>query len=598
MFDLIIGGGMICDGTGRPAFEADIGISGDRIAFLGKIHQADFPDGSETAGTGASGCRIIDARGKIVTPGFIDPHTHADLSVLTHPQMEPYLKQGVTTVVTGNCGYSMAPQGKETFYWSALDLDFAEKTGADLYETQVLIHDRLAAKAALRECCGVDLDWYTFGEFLRKCERLPLGCNQACLIGYSAVRTAAMGRDCLREATEEEMRVMESMVREAMEEGAFGISTGRDPIYLPGPYATEEEMRRMLSVVAAYGGIFSSHTYNCDQEGKPDRIGGYREMMAQARGTGIRTNISHVHVMNMAQNGEEAVRTAKATLSYFRELEASGADLSYDVIPSASCADFTQKSFGYFILPLVCEAGSRKKLAEAFRMPEYRRQVHRMIEEEGKMPTLNVDSDTCWLGEMIILAHKNEEYKGKYLLDCAEQMNLPPLDAMMDLFAEDPDMIADMVAPDFSEAVDLLCMQDNAMPCSDGSSYPKETNLTGWGEIPVYPNSMNVGYIPRYLTRYGRNHLERAVRQATGYVAERFGIAGRGLIREGCYADLVVLDMERLHSYDEAEDPLQDPEGIEYVLVNGRIAVEDQKLTGAAAGLMLRKGRELRWTKE
>ena len=273
-------------------------------------------------------------------------------------------------------------------------------------------------------------------------------------------------------------------------------------------------------------------------------------------------------------------------------------DLSYDVIPSATCSDYTLKSFAFFIQPLVQEAGSRRKLAQQFQQPEFRKRVHRLIEEERKLPTLDEKSDTCWLNEMLILSHRNDAYKGKYLAECAQSRGVALLDCMMDLFAEDPDMVGDMIAPDFTEAVDRLCMRDNAMPCSDGSSYPKNENMTGWSEIPVYPNPMNIGYIPRYLKRYGRfpaadgGRLEWAVRQASGYPAQRFNIEKRGMIREGWFADLVVMDLGQLRSHDEEEDPLQDPEGIEYVIVNGAIAVEKNQLTGDKSGRVLRRGRE------
>lgn len=577
MFDVVLKNGLICDGTGRPAYRADVGISGDKISCIGEIERT-------------AGRRVIEAEGKTVTPGFIDPHTHVDQSVLTAPQMEPYLKQGVTTVVTGNCGYGMAPQGEEVFYCSDLDQEFLSLAGGDTFQTLSLLFDRRKAEAALGKRYQIQLDWHSFGEFNQKCDRLPLGCNIAPLIGYSAVRTAVMGRDCLRKAAEKELTALESAVKICMEEGAFGISSGRDPIYIPGPYASDEEMRRMLKIVALHDGIFSSHTFNCDQQGRPARIEGYAEMARQSRGTGVRMNISHVHVMNMAQDSGGAVRAAQETLDYFDRLIQSGANLTYDVIPSAACADYTLKSFGHYLKPLVLMAGTRKKLGERFRQKEFRREVHKLV-EEGKLPILDASSDTCWLADFFILKHINQAYVGKYLVQEAERMNVSALDALMTIFAEDPDMAADLVAPDFTEATDLLCSQDIAMPCSDGSSYSKDTNLTGNAEIEAYPNSMNIGYIPRYLKRYGAGGFEKAVRQASGFVAERFGIEKRGTVKEGNFADLVVMDPAGLHSFDEAEDPLQDPEGILYVLVNGQIAVEGNRLSKKAAGRVLRKKR-------
>ena len=135
----------------------------------------------------------------------------------------------------------------------------------------------------------------------------------------------------------------------------------------------------------------------------------------------------------------------------------------------------------------------------------------------------------------------------------------------MAVFAEDPDMTADLTAPDFQQSVDLLCSSEIAMPCSDGSSYSKDTNLSGNAEIEIYPNSMNISYIPRYLNRYGKKDFAKAVYQASGFVAQRFGIEKRGVIKEGSFADLVIMDRTLLHSFDEAENPLQDPEGLSLI---------------------------------
>lgn len=253
-----------------------------------------------------------------------------------------------------------------------MDMEFVEQAGASEEDLNPLIFDRTKGAAALAGRYGITLDWQSFDQFNEKCGALPLGCNMAPLIGYSAVRTAVMGKDCLRPASEEELTLMEQQVRRAMEEGAFGLSTGRDPVYLPGPYADDGEMRRMLRVVSEYGGIFSSHTFNYSSAGQPDRFGGYAEMFRQAEGLPLRVNVSHVHVMNMAETEREAAEAARRTLAYFERMREQGVDLTYDVIPSPSCSDFTQTSFGYFLKPLVLLSGSRKQLAEDFRRPAFR----------------------------------------------------------------------------------------------------------------------------------------------------------------------------------------------------------------------------------
>lgn len=579
MFDILIQNGLICDGTGKPSYQADIGITGDKITYIGNSE-------NKTA------AKIIDAAGKIITPGFIDPHTHVDWSVLSEPAMEPYLKQGVTTVVTGNCGYSLAPQGTETLYYSDRNEAFLEEAGASDEDLNPVIFEKEKGAAALKHQFGIDLDWTTFEEFSAKCDSLPLGCNMAPLVGHSAVRTAVMGMDCKRKATEEEIAAMKAEVKAAMEAGAFGMSTGRDPLYLPGPYADDEEIRQLLKPVSDYDGVFASHTYNYNGGGEADRIGGYREMFRQAEGMKLKLQVSHVHVMGMAVDSESAVQATKDTLACFDEAKAAGVDLTYDVIPSPTCSDFTLDSFGYFIKPLVKKAGTLAQLAERLKEPEFFKETKQMI-ADGQLPALDAEGESAWLPEFTITRHKNPAYKGKMIPAIAKELGMEMADAMLTVLSEDPKTVADLVSPEFSASVDMLCARPEAMPCSDGASYAKETNLTGNPEIAVYPNSMNVGYIPRYLTRYGKGAdgaFENAVRMASGFVAERFDIAGRGVICEGNFADLVIIDRAQLRSFDEEENPLQDPEGIDSVLVNGQIVLEDGKLAGNGAGRVLRKG--------
>lgn len=574
MLDLLIKNGLIFDGTGTQPYTADIAVEGDRIVNIGTI--AD------------DAANVIDASRKIVTPGFIDPHCHVDTTVILAPQMESYLKQGVTTVVGGNCGHAIAPMGDEVFRGPLLDTTIANRINPNYFDDFPLMFKRSDAAKAFREECGVELNWNSLSEFMDVCDKLPMGGNLALLAGYSAIRSAVMGMDCMRPATDDELKRLEEMTRECMEAGAFGFSTGRDPQYLPGPMASIDEMTQMLKVVKEYDGIFASHTYNVSPEGAFDRMGGYREMVELAKAADVRMNVSHAHVMGMALTSEQAVEAVQATLDYFEAAIADGVDLSFDVIPSPFCADFTFPYFAFFIKPLVLMSGTRAHLAENLQIPDFRKMVH-IIVENGMMPSFDIKSPRNWFGRMYITRHVKEAYIGKTFLGCAELLGTEPLDALMQMFSEDPDMEASISSPDFERAVDLLCSHPKAMPCSDGVSYAKEKNLSE-PETPLYLNAMNISFIPRYLLREGKNDFAQAVRKASGLVAERFGIAGRGIIRSGNFADLVIIDLPKLQSHDRDENPLQDPEGIEYVIVNGQIAVHSNHIINADAGRLLRKG--------
>ena len=373
-----------------------------------------------------------------------------------------------------------------------------------------------------------------------------------------------------------------------MRQGAFGLSTGLDPQYIPGLFATDSETVRMLRVVRRYGGVFASHTFNVGPDGTGGRMEGYEKMLNQALAAGVRANVSHVHLLGMASTGDGALAAARATLAYFSEMRAKGLDLSYDVIPTPVAIDFTIPYFAFFIRPFVLMTGSRRRLAEAFLVEDFRAAVHAII-GAGLYPALDAKIPGNYFGLLSVTRHRDASLIGKTFTQLASERSAEPLDVMMDIFAADPDMEAGMGSADFTEANDLLCAQDMAMPCSDGFSCAADTNFTADAEVPVYPNPMNVGYAARFLTRYA-GRFEDAVRKASGLVAERFNISGRGLIRPGFHADLVLLDRRRLRSYDETDTPLRSPDGIDLVLVGGAVAAENGRVTGSRTGRMLRRG--------
>ena len=576
MYDILIENAVIYDGSGADAFSGSVAVKDGRIAAVGEA--------------GGDSARVIDAAGRALTPGFIDPHSHADLSALMYPGMEAYLLQGVTTVVGGNCGHGMAPMGDELYRSAVIDFPLTQAVKPSYFQLVSLLLPRAGAERAARELFGIDMSWHGLGEYIDACNSRGLGANIAPLAGYSAIRNAVMGSDCMREASPEELDRLEAMVEECMEQGAFGLSTGLDPQYVPGLFATDAETVRMLRVVRRYGGVFASHTFNVGPDGVGGRMEGYEKMLNQALAAGVRANVSHVHLLGMASTADGAMAAARATLAYFEEMRSRGLDLSYDVIPTPVAADFTIPYFAFFIRPFVMMTGSRRRLAEAFRVEDFRAAVHAVI-GAGLYPALDAKIPGNYFGVLSVTRHRDGGLVGKTFAQLAAERGAEPLDVMMDLFAADPDMEAGMGSADFAEANDLLCAQDMAMPCSDGFSCAADTNFTRDGELPVYPNPMNVGYAPRFLTRWA-GRFEDAVRKLSGLPAERFGIPARGLIRPGFRADLVLLDRGRLRAYDETETPLRSPDGIDLVLVGGVLAVENGQVTGRRAGRMLRRGEE------
>lgn len=576
MFDVLILGGTIMDGTGAKAYRADIGITKDTITAIGDLKEEDAK-------------QIVHADGKVVAPGFIDAHSHADLSVLFEPSMTNYLQQGVTTVVGGNCGHSYGPVGDELYRSAIIDSKVMFQAQPSYFTMTTLLLPKEEAVTALRETYGIDMDWHTFGEYLSKCDQQPLDGNIASLVGYSAIRGTVMGMDCLREATEEEMQKMEEMTRACMEEGAFGLSTGTDPQYVPGPFATFDETVRMLKIVKEYDGIFSSHTRNYNAEGMPDRMGGYRDMLEQALASGVRCNVSHVHTLGMGTDEASNAQAARDTLAYFEEMEQKGVDLSYDVIPSPYSMDMTVPYFATFLRPFVLMCGSRQHLAKSFAVPDFRQMVHTVV-DAGLYDFLDAKKLMTSIYPILTISrHKNAGYVGKNLYALSQELQKDPLDMVMDLFAEDCDMGAEMAMPDAVESNRILCQHRMAMMCSDGFTGDKHMNFGLNEDIQMTPNPMNFSFVIRYLTQYAPEALEEGIHVVSGKVAERFGIEKRGVLKEGNYADIVILDSKQLHSHDRDDDVFQYPEGIEQVYVNGVLTIDHKQHTHAAAGRMLRK---------
>lgn len=572
-YDIIIKGGTIVDGMGREGYRADIGVKGGVIASIGAL-----------SGSGAG--RVIDAGGRTVTPGFIEPHSHADMTLLFHPSMETYLMQGVTTVVSGNCGHGMAPMGDEV-YRTAVDADRAETEAlapSFFGALPPLYVEKAKIAPLLREKYGVELDWHSFSDFNRKCDGLHIDCNVAPLVGHSAIRCAVMGMDCQREPTEEELRAMEALTRECMEQGAFGFSTGRDPTYLPSCLADDGEIVRLLKAVGEYGGIFTSHTSNFTPEGDFSASAGYDEFFRQAKAAGVRFNLSHVQLTS--EEPSEAMREAASLRERFESLRAGGADFSYDIIPVSDVGFILCPYLASMFAPVVRIAGTRKRFSECLAAADFRQMV-RTLAASGMMPSIDT-SRSDGIFARIYLTGFDPMLDGRPIAALARERGADPLDAAMDILATNPDARISMGFQPCTGAYDELIYSAIAMPCLDGSSTDKDADTSLTPELPERPAPFYFNGFIRYLTHENPMGFEQRVRQMTSYAAERFGIRGRGVLRPGYAADIVVLDRERLRSYEDDWDEPKYPDGIDYVLVNGVVTIDHKKRIGAA-GRVLRK---------
>jgi len=535
-YDLIIRGGKVVDGAGNPWYRGDVAVADGRIAAVGRLD--------------ADADRVIDASDLVVAPGFVDAHSHSDSNTLIYPQMESTVMQGITTVVAGQCGSSIAP------------------VNPDLRE----VLEREAA-AWLPEGVEFKITWTTFDEYLREEEKSGLGANIAHLVGHGAVRVAGMGFDA-RDPTDEELERMRGLVAEAMEAGAFGLSTGL--IYPPGVYARTEEIIELAKVVARYGGIYDSHIRG---EGR-NLLKALEEAITIGEKAGLPVEISHHKASNREVWGKSV-----ETLRMMDEARGRGVDITCDQYPYRAGATSLVT-----LLPPWVHAGGTERLLERLRDPELRKRIRREI-EEGVPGWENFAGDLGWKNIYVtsVKTEANKPVEGKNLSEIREMRGDPDeFTSLYKLLLEEEGAAGMIIFSMNEDDVRRIMRSPLHMVGTDASSCAP-TGITSHGK----PHPRHYGTYPRILGRYVREYgilrLEEAIRKMTSLPAQRFGLLDRGLLRPGMRADIAVFNPDTIIDKATYQDPHLFPEGIEYVIVNGVITVDTGKYTGALAGKTLRK---------
>lgn len=529
LHDIVFTGGSVIDGTGGAAFPADVAVRGDRIVAVGKL------DG-ETAH------RRIDISGKTIAPGFIDSHSHSDWSILANPEAKSSIRQGVTTEVMGNCGFSFAPT------------DDPEKI-------------RPLVPVYLRDL--VELNWKSFDEYLREIERHRPAINVIHLVGHHALRLTAIGFEA-RPPTADEQKAMELALRKALEEGGIGVSFGLE--YTPGVNATYDEMLGLARVAADLGAIVTIHMRNQD--------GGYidsiNESLNMSRSTGVRLQISHVppHAGNSLDDWPRA-------LALVEEEIRNGHSVGFDAHPYLWGGTVLTRA-----LPAWAFNGGTEALLERLRDPAMRQAM-----KDDPNKTLRSFETGEWDRFIVTYVKRRRDFVGKTIAEIAAEMGHDdPYDALFDiLLSEGEDLfgalcVTELIEPEVQH--DILRHPLTIIE-SDGMTLSADGPLrhVGW-----HPRCF--GWTARLLGEHVRANnlltLEEAIHKMTLKAAERFKIADRGVIRAGSFADLVVFDAQTIADVATYRQPNQYPSGIEYVLVNGNMAVEQGQETAERGGRILR----------
>ncbi len=536
-FDLVIQNGKIVDGAGNPWYKGDVAIAEGKIVTVGKSLRAEADE-------------TLDATGLIVAPGFIDAHSHSDSVTLFYRQMESTVMQGITTVVAGQCGSSIAPINpalkdeleKRWLGWLPPELEFK-------------------------------ITWNSFDEYLKEEEKEGLGANVAHLVGHGAVRIASMGFEA-REPTPGELDDMREYTAEAMEAGAYGLSTGL--IYPPGIFAKTDEIIEVTKVAARYGGIYDSHIRG---EGKT-LMKSLEEAITIGEEAEIPVQISHHKAATKSLWGKSA-----DSLALIENARGRGLDVTVDQYPykAGSTSLVT-------CLPPWAHEGGMERLLDRLRDQQLKEKMQEDI-EKGIPGWENFAGELGWENVYVtsVKSDDNKSVEGKNLNEIQEMRGDPDaFTSLFDLISEEEGRVGMVIfAMDEGDVRRIMRHHLQMVGTDSGSSTTSGYMRRG------KPHPRGYGTYPRILGRYVRElgvlRLEEAVRKMTSMPAQRFGILDRGLVRPGMRADITVFDPDTVIDKATYQDPHQFPEGIEYVVVNGRVTVDKGKYTGALAGKTLRK---------
>ena len=512
MFDLLILNGRIVDGTGNPWFRADVGITGEHITSIGHL-------------AGAEAARVIDAHGRVVCPGFVDPHSHSDLYLLAHPQHEPKVRQGVTTEVLGQDGISYAPVSDRGLaywreYWRAVD------GRPDL-----------------------DWDWRGVGEFLVRFDRKVVP-NVAYLVPHGTLRHEVLGL-ADRTPTEPELVRMQELVEQGMEEGAMGLSTGLT--YLPAFYSKTEELIACCRVIARYGGVYVTHLRDYG-----DHISeAIEEAVVIGHEAGVPVHISHF-------NGR-----AQECLPLIDRARGKGLDVTFENYPYlAGCTLLSH------FLPRWAQAGGIPDTVARLGDPAVR---HRIQEE------MSSSHEGQWQDYRIcaVVTKANQRYEGLSLPRAAENAGRDVIDLVCDLIVEERLGVTVVQRHARRSEEDLQAMMQHPahMVCTDAILLGSHPHPRGYGTYPRY--------LAHYVRDEKVLTLEECIRKMTSLPARRFGLWDRGLLSEGFFADLVIFDPDTVQDTATFDNPRQHPLGIDTVIVNGQVVLAERRLTGVTPGWAL-----------
>ena len=525
MLDLIIKNGTVIDGTATKGKVVDVGIEKDKITVLEKI------------GKNVKAAKIIDAKGKVVCPGFVDILDHSDnfWTLFSIPRLDSKITQGITTIIGGNCGSSLAP---------------------------VLKENSVASIRKWVDIGNVNINWIRTKEFFSELDKRNIGINFGTLVGHETLRRGLLG-DEVRKITEEEIKMIGKMLSDSLEEGAFGMSTGL--VFSHAKMTTINEIKYLTEILKANDSFYASHIRGEAEELLPS----INETIQIGRETEVPVEISHLKAI-----GKRYWSDMFRAMEMINVANEENVEISFDIYPYD-----TTGSVLYILLPDWVSAGGRRKMISRLKDLDLRDKIIKEMKE------MNYDYENI----IISICPKLKELVGKRIIDIASKQEISSEEAIIELLigANGHVIVFDRQALS-EENIELALKNPHCIISSADAAYNTEYIRTG--EI-VHPRCF--GTFPRILGRYVRERkilsIEDAIEKMTSKPAKKIGLKDRGILKKGFYADVVVFDPNSIIDKADFDNPYQYSKGIEQVIINGKVVIENGEHTGELAGKVLKK---------
>lgn len=522
MFDIIIKNGTIIDGTGQKSIQADVAVKNNKIVKIGELQDE-------------KGEFEIDATGKIVCPGFIDVNNHSDTywQIFLNPNLESLVYQGITTIIGGTCGSSLAPLA----------------TSKTIESIQKWI-----------DLKRVSFNWLSLKEFFKFLEDKKFSLNFATLIGHETLRRGIL-EDESRSLNPKELKFIQKMLKDSMKEGAVGLSTGL--VYTHAKLATSEELIDLANIVKKYDGVYVSHI----RDEANELVESVEELIKIGKTAKVRSHISHLKAI-----GEENWEKMDEVLALLDKAFESGLDISFDVYPYTNTG-----SVLYTLLPSWVTEGGKKMMLHRLKDPIIRAKV------TSEMKNSNFE----YAKVEIASSPLDKTLNSKKITEIAQSRNSTVEDAIIDILIASEGRVITSMEVLSEENVRKAIIHPLSMIATNGAGYSKNHIATGEN---VHSRSFGtfIKVLVKYVFKEKILTLEQAIRKMTSFPAEKFRIKNRGKIKTGYYADILILDRSKLDSLSTKERPYQYCEGVEYSFINGKIAIKEGEYTGMRVGEVIK----------